>query len=177
MIFQALTNLTGCPVLTTFDPFCNGQEPTILLRDEFYCGILVGRRGKRLLLFGNALDEARKKAQKRPPEPPKIQSILKRAYELKMRLDSSPGLTRDALAKHMGIDPSYLTRILNLLNLHPEIQKHILAMPLEIKRGPLTERRLIPIARTRDRQVQMEAFHRLLAMPARAKKMASPILT
>ena len=56
----------------------------------------------------------------------------------------------------------YLTRVLNLLNLAPSIQKHILALPPSVRMGPLTERSLRPLARSRDRDFQIKEFERLI---------------
>src|SRR3989338_7554578 len=147
---------------TTFDPFPNGQEPGILLRDEFYCSILKGAHGKHRLLFGNALWEACRKEHEKAPQPPQIQRIFQQAYDLKARLDSSPGLTQSSLARALGINRVRVTQILNLLRLAPEIQQQILALPPSSTRGPITECRIKHIARISDHQIQLNAYHKLL---------------
>jgi len=55
--------------------------------------------------------------------------MLNQARELQAKLNESPNLTRDALAKSIGFSPPYLTRLLNLLNLAPEIHAYIDALP------------------------------------------------
>ena len=106
----------------------------------------------------------------RQPKPPSIQILLQKAQQLKERLSKEPSLTRDALAKELGMAPSYLTRILNLLNLAPEIRQHILAMPPAVQLGSITETRLCPLARSPDWRYQLEEFRKLLFRPARIRK-------
>lgn len=147
-----------------------------LLRDHVEFGKVNGAKGLKRILFPEEADSARRLQRRyRPTKEPQIQILLKRAFELKVQLDKTKGLTRDALAKKNGLNPSYLTRILNLLNLAPLIQQHILAMPAEITRSTITECRIKHIARMRDHQAQLEAFRKLLVMPARVNKI--PALT
>ena len=107
------------------------------------------------------------------PKPPRIQALLRQALEFKARLVADPRLTRDALAREIKIDPSQLTRRLRLAYLAPEIQRHILALPPSIHRGPITERRLRPIAKIPSLREQLERFQELLKNPVRAYKMSS----
>jgi len=106
----------------------------------------------------DALARRAKQRRYRQPRPPRIQRVLKRAQELQNRLEATPGLTRDALAREEGIDPSQLTKILHLLSLAPEIQRHILAMPPTLGRGPLTVRSLMLLAKIPDKTVQLQNF-------------------
>ena len=85
-----------------------------------------------------------------------------KAHKLKKRLDAAPGLTRDALAKEIGLDPSRLTKILRLLNLAPEIQRYVSGMRPAKSRGPLTGRRLMWLAGIPDMDSQVQNFRRLL---------------
>ena len=129
--------------------------------DDSIFGGANGAKGKKLILFPEEA-KAVKSCQRRyrQPRPPRIQAILKQAYELKDRLDKTLGLTRDTLAREAGFSPSYLTRVLNLLNLAPAIQKHILALPPSVRMGPLTERSLRPLARCGDWDFQNREFER-----------------
>lgn len=106
----------------------------------------------------------------RSPKPPRIQSLLRQALELKARLLADPNLTRDALASEVQIDPSQLTRRLRLADLAPEVQQHIMALPPAAGRGLLTERRLLPIAKIKDRRRQITRFQDLLCQPVRIPK-------
>ena len=145
----------------------DSEEPGVSLTDEFYCGVLKGRHGKTRILFGNALQEARERAPKRVPKPPRIQSILKQAHELRARLAADSGLTREALAREAGLNAGQLTRILRLADMASEIQRHILAMPPSIHRSVVTERRLRPIAKITDSREQVTRFQELLRLPVR----------
>lgn len=98
------------------------------------------------------------------PQPPAVQILLKQAYEIQNRLETTPGLTRDAIAKQLGISPSYLTRILNLVKLAPGIQDYIQSMPPSTKQGPIHENSLKTLARNPDPKAQMSQFERLLAI-------------
>ena len=147
---------------TTLDPFPNGQEPGILLRDEFYCSILKGAHGKHRLLFGNALWEACRKEHEKAPHPPRIQRIFQQAYDLKARLDSTPGLTQSSLARELGINRVRVTQILNLLKLAPEIQQYILALPPSRSKNPITEHTLRCLVGNIDHEAQTLKFSQLL---------------
>jgi AraC-like DNA-binding protein len=144
---------------------------SFLLRDHVDFMGVNGAKGRKQILSPEEGIAARKRQRRyREPKTPFIQTLLKLAYTLKVRLNKSPGLTRDALAKQVRINPSYLTRMLNLLNLAPGIQQHILSMPPETNRGPLTECRMKFIARMTNHKDQLQAFNELLKTPARAKK-------
>ncbi len=94
--------------------------------------------------------------------------MLKQAYELGLRLDQTPGLTRTALANELGMNPTYLTRLLNLLNLAPEIQLHILSLSPSQTKGPITESRIKHLARITDPHLQLKEFEALKCLPARS---------
>jgi hypothetical protein len=136
--------------------------------DSVEFGIVNRRKGIINVVFP---DEAKKiKSQQRrwqKPKPPPIQELLKKAQDLSDSLARTPGLTRDALAKKVGIDPSYLTRILNLLNLAPEIQRYLLMLPPTQTKGLLVESRLKHLARIRDHQTQLIEFEKLKNRPIR----------
>lgn len=109
--------------------------------------------------------------------PPRIQETLKWVHELRARLVATPGLTRDALALEVGINPGQLTRLLRLADLAPEIQRHILALSPSIHRCVVTERRLRAIARIKEHQEQLEEFRHLLTLPMRSRKKPLPAAT
>ncbi|MCG3205526.1 MAG: hypothetical protein KCHDKBKB_02248 [Elusimicrobia bacterium] len=95
--------------------------------------------------------------------------MLKQASQLKARLDGDPSLSRADLARQVGVDPSYLTRLLNLVKLAPGIQEYILTLPPSKTKGPITESRLKEIARVPDHQVQLERFDEIKQKPARGQ--------
>jgi hypothetical protein len=67
-----------------------------------------------------------------------------------------------------------LTRLLRLADLSPAVQTHILGLPPAVGRGPITERRLRPIARISDHREQERQFKALLRQPVRAPKALVP---
>lgn len=74
----------------------------------------------------------------------------------------SPGLTRAALARVIRVHPGQLTKLLQLNDLAPEIQQHIMALPPCLGWGPITGRAMRPIALCRDREYQIRRFSELL---------------
>jgi len=137
-------------------------------RDQADFGAVNVAKGRRQLLPPLEVQAIRSHQRRyRQPRPPRIQGILRQALELKGRLASTPGLTRDALAHEVGIDPSQLTRLLRLAGLAPEIQEHIRALPPMAGCGLLTERRLRAIARIEKPGEQLRRFRQLLATPLR----------
>jgi hypothetical protein len=103
----------------------------------------------------------RRQRRYQPPRPPPIQELLKRAHELKHRLDSAPGLTRFALAKDLTLDPSRVSQILNLLNLAPKIQVYIRDLPFTKRHDPIGDYQWMRLARIKDRNLQSQEFERL----------------
>ena len=143
-------------------------------RDQADFGRVNGAKGLARMLSPEEAGLARAQQRRyRRAQSPRIQDILRQAIEFKGRLAAAPGLTRDALAHEVGIDPSHLTRLLRLADLAPEIQGHILALPPTAGRGLLTERRLRAIARIADPGEQLHRFRQLLRTPLRAP--ASPL--
>jgi hypothetical protein len=86
---------------------------------------------------------------------------LKKACRLKGRLDANPGLKRLTLAKELGIDPSYMTGILNLIRMAPAIQRYVMGMLPTIHRSPISDRQWMRLARIRDHVDQLDEFERL----------------
>lgn len=143
-------------------------DRVFLLWEDFGFGQVNGTKGVRLIM-GPAEAETVRSRQKRwqEPKPPPIQVMLQQAFRLKARLDATPGLTRDALAREVGINPSYLSRLLNLLNLAPEIKRFILALPLSQTKGPITESRIKQVARIENHTNQIREFNRIKESPIR----------
>lgn len=54
---------------------------------------------KEVLSPGEAAGVRARQRRYRQPRPPRVQEVLRRAFRLKARLESSPGLSRGALAK------------------------------------------------------------------------------
>ncbi len=106
--------------------------------------------------------QRRMEEKTRTLHPPAIQNLLKKAYRLKARLDGNPGLKRLALAKELGIDPSYMTSILNLTRMAPAIQRYVMGTLPTIHRSPISDRQWMRLARIRDRSAQLLEFKKLL---------------
>jgi hypothetical protein len=140
------------------------------LIDVSVIGQVNGAKGQIRILFPPEAEAARNRQRRyQPPRPPPIQRLLQRAYELKRRLDTTPGLTRFALAKDLRLDPSRITQILNLLNLAPQIQAYIRKLPLTKCHDPIGDRRWLRTARIQDHNVQIKRLHWLLAQGRKAK--------
>ena len=139
------------------------ENGAFILWDSSEFGKVNGTKGKKLILPPREAQAIRQRQRRyRQPRPPPIQLMLGQAHYLKAhRLDRTPGLTRAQLAREIGVTPSYLTRILNLLNLAPEIQKYIDELPPSKIKGAITESRLKRIGRMEDHQVQIEEFEKL----------------
>lgn len=136
--------------------------------DPLLFGRVKRRKGIIKVVFPDEAKAIRARQRRwQEPQPPPIQLMVKHAYQLKMRLDSEPTLNRARLAREVGINPSYLTRLLNLLNLAPEIQEYIMALPPSRTKGPITESRLKSIARLSDYEVQLERFEEMKGRPVR----------
>lgn len=141
----------------------------ILLWEDFSFGQVNGAKGVRLILTPTEVETVRSRQRRwQEAKPPPIQIMLKQAYELGLRLDQTPGLTRTALANELAMNPSYLTRLLNLLNLAPEIQRYILSLPPNQTKGPITESRIKHLARIADPHLQLKEFEALKSLPARS---------
>lgn len=78
-------------------------------------------------------------------------------------------MTRAELASQVGIDPSVLSRIFNLLNLAPEIQDHIAKMEPSIHQSPISERRIRELASNSNHEFQKQEFSRLVDVKPRAR--------
>lgn len=127
-------------------------------------GQIPERRGRKRFVTPEEWEaHQHRRALKAPkPKPPPIQALLRTAYHFKERLDSTPGLNRLALARDLGMDPSQLTRILNLLNLAPKIQTCIWGLKPTIHKSPIKDRDWHRLARIRDLTLQFQEFEYVL---------------
>ena len=139
-----------------------GLEGPILHWDESTFSRVNGARGRERILVpeeANGIKSRHRRYQ--PPRSPPIQGLLQRALKLKEQMDSTPGLTRFALAKDLCLDPSRITQILNLLNLAPEIQTYIRDLPPTKHHDPIGDNSWMHLARINDRTLQFQEFERL----------------
>jgi hypothetical protein len=144
--------------------------PPWVYRDSADFGAVNVAKGRRQLLPPPEAQAARSQQRRyREPRPPRIQAVLKDAIDFKARLAAIPGLTRDALAKEVGINPVQMTRLLRLADLAPEIKEYIQGLSPIHGMGLLTERRLRAVARLLEKADQLREFRRLLAQPLRVK--------
>ena len=122
--------------------------------------MMTGPNGQKRILFPKEAQIARD-SRRRSPRPPRIQRDLLEASQLKEHLKKTPGLTKIALAKELGITRFELLRRLNLLRLAPEIQERILALPPTARRCPISKRTLRPITTIHDFETQRQKFQGL----------------
>lgn len=78
---------------------------------EFKFGILNGRTGLKRILLEEELEKLRQE-RIRPSRVSLILNAHNRALEIKRRLESTPGLTRSAVAKELGVNRARITQIL-----------------------------------------------------------------
>jgi hypothetical protein len=99
-----------------------------------------------------------------PPKPPAIQNLLKQAYQLNEML-AKAGINRFTLSKNLGLDPSRITQILNLLRLDAKIQDYIRSLPPTKRHDPIGDRQWMRLARIRDLKTQLKEFKALIGRP------------
>ncbi len=83
--------------------------------------------------------------------------------EWKELIESGKGVTQADIARREGLSRARVTQIMDLLNLAPNIQEHILSMPEVIQRPMVTARSLRPILKFVDISKQLAAFRSLSA--------------
>lgn len=135
----------------------------LCLWDKFDFGPIFESKGRVRLVRRKAFEAHQIiRASKAPvPKPPAIQGLLEKAYNLKKQLDTAPGLTRFALAKRLGLDPTRISQILNLLNLAPRIQAYVQSLEPTIHHPAISDRDWNRLARIRDHVVQTREFDAL----------------
>jgi len=108
----------------------------------------------------NALNTLRE-SKERKFQPPGIQAHLRMALTIQSAIESQPEASKSKLARKFGLTRPRMTQILNLLNLAPEIQDYILAMPPVDGRPPVSERSLRPITLIESHEEQVRIFEQL----------------
>ncbi|MEK7475273.1 MAG: hypothetical protein AAB152_06510 [Candidatus Coatesbacteria bacterium] len=81
-----------------------------------------------------------------------------------------------AIAREVGISPSRVTQILNLLKLAPPIQAHILGLPPVRNRVGLLEKHVRTLCRMPNPKLQLEVFGHLKAKVGRQSS-SGPVST
>ena len=102
------------------------------------------------------------------PKPPKVPrtplvvEFLRKALEWQALLASGEAKNQADIARREGISRVRITQVMWLLRLAPEIQERVLAMPETIRRPPISERVLRPIAHLEDVTDQKVRFQQLI---------------
>ena len=120
----------------------NQENPAFFFMDESDFEVLRVDRGQVRVLTPNEAGTIRVRRPCRLPAPPRIQLLLKKAYEFQEQLNQRPELTQRDLANEAGMHPSRVTHILNLLKLAPAIQRYVMSMEPTTRRSKLNERGL-----------------------------------
>ncbi len=82
-----------------------------------------------------------------PTEPPRIVKLMQLADEWQHMLDGGEVRNRAELARRAGVSGMWVTNVLALLRLHPEIQAWVRGLPPGTPERYVTERALRAIAR------------------------------
>lgn len=98
----------------------------------------------------------------REPKTPRVVELLRKAMEWQALLESGKIANQADIARKEGITRARVTQVMGMLRLAPEIQQNILSMPEMIRRSPISERMLRPIATIIDRRDQLREFQGLL---------------
>ena len=83
------------------------------------------------------------------------------AIEWQRQLDAGEVDTRAEIARREGITRARVTQVMAMLQLAPEVQRHILAMPESVGRPAISERALRPITQIQDHEQQVELLRTL----------------
>ncbi len=106
----------------------------------------------------------KEKPPKKPKEP-RVKELMQMAIEWQKLLKSGHVATRADIAKHEEITRARVTQIMSLLNLLPDIQRHILDLPKSASWSPVTERSIRHITMIENHGEQIEAFRELTERP------------
>jgi len=98
----------------------------------------------------------------KPEKPPKIKANpILQALKFQEILSSKKAKSKNELAKKIGLSRVRITQIMNLLKLNPEIiQRFSSFEPAAF--NFLTERRLRPLTRIKDKNTQIAIFRKML---------------
>ena len=96
------------------------------------------------------------------PRTPRVAALLRKALEWQAQLESGDIANQAAIAAREGITRARVTQVMGMLRLAPHIHEQILAMPAAVRRPPITERALRPVAQIKDLPLQIREFERLL---------------
>ena len=101
---------------------------------------------------------------KPPPEPktPRVVELLRKAIEWKVLIESGKIATQAEIARQEGITRARVIQVMGMLRLAPEIQEHILSMPVLVPRPSVSELALRPIEPITDCRDQLREFYKFL---------------
>lgn len=91
---------------------------------------------------------------------PKVVELLRKAIEWKTLLETGRIATQADIARQEGVTRARVTQIMGMLQLAPEIREHILSLPDDAHRPPITERILRPIETIINHRDQLREFRR-----------------
>jgi hypothetical protein len=98
----------------------------------------------------------------RESKTPRVVELLHKAIEWQTLLKSGKVANQANIARREGITQARVSQVMGMQRLAPEIRRHILAMPVMVRRPPVTERILRLIETIADHRDQLREFHRLL---------------
>ena len=119
------------------------------MRSEFKIGIKQPRKRSNAVIS--------KHIRKEPP----LRQYLVLAYQIKEYLTENPNKTASAIASWLGLSPSRVSQILNLLFLCPEIQEEIL-LSADKKLYSIPEHKVRVITKEKDWEKQREIWGQLI---------------
>ena len=88
--------------------------------------------------------------------------LLRKAIEWKALIESGKIATQAEIARQEGITRARVTQVMGMLRRAPEIQEHILSMPVLVPRPSVSERALRPIEPITDCRDQLREFYKFL---------------
>jgi hypothetical protein len=98
----------------------------------------------------------------RVPKTPRVVELLRKAIEWEVLLESGKVASQAETARQEGITRARVTQVMGMLRLAPEIQEHILSMPVMVLRHSVSEQALRPIEPITECRDQLREFYRFL---------------
>lgn len=87
------------------------------------------------------------------------------AYDIQRVLDRKPELNRAQIARASKVSKCWITLLLNLLKLAPDVQKELLSMEKrEGRRDPITENNIRWVYRAKDWEAQRKRWQLMLKL-------------